>query len=121
MITQEEKRLIRMGIHDLVETECRGCPFVSVITEQESYCRQKCQVAYRLKGLSRQLLQDEIDGGPYGSHVNRVYGDWTEDEDFYLVNHIPYFDEFHLSKRLNRAPGSIMRRLNMLGKGVIVS
>lgn len=117
MINREEKRGIRKRINDIMETECKGCQFEKGYTNNR-ICREVCPIGTKIQHLSNHLLNDSspnlIDPEKLAEPDPSQRRPWTDDEDYYLMNHIKHFNAVHIAKKLNRTPSSIRTRLQIL-------
>ncbi len=111
-MNREEKRVIRKQICRLLENECKNCENKRSYGETPVHCITVCPVGIKMQSLSNQLIQDER---KKKSNVNTFNeGPWSQEEEFYLLNHMNLFKLPHLSKRLNRNLTSISRKAYFL-------
>lgn len=115
-MNRKDKRQMRIQIHNLIESECKGCEQKS-ISGSFKYCQNECPVGKRLKSLSaslekekRKLKSDEDE------YKELKTGTWSDEEELYLLNHYPYFKIMHIAMRLNRAPRTVSVKLHSLKK-----
>lgn len=110
-VSREEKRKIRIQIHELIENECMGCQYRRGY-ENAHFCVSECPVGKKLKSLSNSLE------GTIMSEDVRVLnrGRWTEEEVFYLANHLVHYKVPHLAAKLNRTPSSVYAKVISIQK-----
>jgi len=111
IVSREEKRRVRIQIHELIENECMGCQYRRGY-ENASFCVNECPVGRELKSLSISL---EVEPTENKEQV-LTKGSWTEEEVFYLSNHLDLYNVPHLAARLNRTPSSVYTKVNSLRK-----
>lgn len=114
-MSREEKRQIRLEITELLN-KCQGCKYQYSKGETPAYCSTVCPVGITMQTLSQKLIQDEkrkISVEPVFEKP-LVVGEWSPEEEFYLLNHINLFQVNHLSIRLNRAPKSVSAKISYL-------
>lgn len=120
-MNREEKRVIRLEICKILENQCKGCEYRNSQGETPTYCYTVCSFGKKLIGLSSSLLQDE-EGIKVAKKVESQSevqpivhtGPWSQEEEYYLLNHINLYQVYHLSKRLNRAPKSVSAKISYL-------
>lgn len=117
---RQEKRMIRLSINDILESECKVCEYNLIGREGYLHCVRECPVGKNLQSLSNKLLEDKK-----GVRKRKVYekepepyqrGPWSSDEEQYLINHVPYFKPMHIAKRLNRSPNTVYQKIYSLQK-----
>jgi hypothetical protein len=123
-LTRREKSAIRKEICMTLDRECRGCEFnkTNAFIGKNEQC-EGCPVGIRLHVLSRNLVEDEKKKPNVTAKLSitsNFHGSWTEDEDFYLLHHYQLYDHVHLSKKFNRSPLSIKRRIIKLTSKEVV-
>jgi hypothetical protein len=104
-ITKSLRRSIHIQIGNILDKECKGCKFRergSYKSEFQRYCSKECPVGQELQRLSNELLLDE------------GKAQWSEEQDFYLVNHLKKYSVHHLAIRLNRSHEAVKQRINYL-------
>ncbi len=113
---RKDKRRIRGEIGRMLDIECKGCRFKRR-PEHADYCSNTCPVGIYMQELMSQLCLDDAPVIKEEREETRPLnsGTWSEDEVFYLVNHVPYFPVKHLAKRLNRAHQTVYLKIRYLG------
>jgi hypothetical protein len=105
-ITKSLRRSIHMQIGNILDQNCKNCEFRNIgghySSEGQRYCSKECPVGQELQGLSNELLLDE--------GKTR----WSEEQDFYLVNHLKRYSVHHLAIRLNRSKEAVKQRISYL-------
>lgn len=107
-MTKTEKQRIRLKIAKILDTHCRQCKYFSMPNFRMSPCRQ-CPYGKRMQELSRPLWGEDREADLRGKT-----GRWTEDEDFYLLNHYGIQPIETLSARTGRSIQAIRKRLETL-------
>ncbi|UII56685.1 hypothetical protein LS684_04260 [Cytobacillus spongiae] len=110
-MTREEKREIRIKIHQVIEKDCKGCPIR--YHEQAQMCNSLCPVGEELQLLASNLIGDDYrlqrkkNKRPEDVHKGR----WNEEEELYLLHHMDLYPTDHLAKKLNRHPQSVYNKI----------
>jgi hypothetical protein len=109
-MTRQEKKMIRMQIHNLLEENCQKCQHRYKTNACVRIC-PSCQTGRRIRRLGRKLEQNKkvINGKKRRS--------WTEEEDFYLIHHYSIVPVKRIAERLGRTPMAVIRRAYVLRKG----
>ncbi|MGG3808757.1 hypothetical protein [Geobacillus thermodenitrificans] len=110
-MTKSEKRRIRMQVLEILDKYCQQCPYGH---KNESYvplCRQ-CPHGQRMQELARPLWSNNGEASACGKT-----GKWTEEEDFYILNHYGVQPIEVLSARTGRSIQAIRKRLETLKGG----
>ncbi|TCJ04880.1 zinc-finger domain-containing protein [Cytobacillus praedii] len=110
-MSREIKRKIRIQIHELIESECMDCQYRRGY-ENAHFCVNECPVGKELKSLSESLEGKNKESSD--QLLNK--GRWTEEEVFYLLNHLDLFKIPHLASKLNRPPGAVHSKAASLKK-----
>lgn len=118
-MTRSEKRAIRLEIIKLLEEKCKRCQYSKGY--QNKICIEDCPIGYEIQSLSHRLMNGEkeevvgnkVEFDPESKSKRRP---WTEEEDFYLLNHDGIFPRDHLAKRVNRTVHSVNSRIQLLKK-----
>lgn len=110
-MSREEKRKIRIQIHELIDNECMGCQYRCGY-ENAHFCVSECPVGKELKTLSNSL--EEAIPSEDVQALNK--GHWTEEEVFYLANHLDQYKVPHLAAKLNRTPSSVYAKVISIQK-----
>jgi hypothetical protein len=116
IVSREKKRKIRIQIHELIESECMDCQYRRGY-ENAHFCIKECPVGKKLKSLS-----DSLEGKTTETSdqvLNK--GRWSEEEVFYLLNHLEHFKIPHLASKLNRPPGAVHSKAASLKRRLKVS
>lgn len=101
------KKQIRMSIIRVLDSRCQTCMMRSGHNGQ--YCLKECEVTTQLQKLSSQLPKNEnVNDSEYRT------GKWSNDEEFYLLNHMDHYSIEHLSRRLNRDPEFVCNKKKRL-------
>jgi Zinc-finger len=118
-MTRKEKRAIRLEIINLLDEKCKRCQYSRGY--QNKICIEDCPVGYEFQSLSQRLLvskkkgsvDKKIEFDPENKSKRRP---WTEEEDFYLLNHDGIVPRDHLAKKMNRTVHSVNSRIQLLKK-----
>ncbi|MBG9586891.1 zinc-finger domain-containing protein [Cytobacillus firmus] len=109
-MSREEKRKIRKELNDLMDSHCNSCEFRSGY-EGNKQCLSNCQIGEQLRSFTAMLVKDPIS---VEEEAPVKKGRWQEEEEIYLLNHLPYFSVEHIAMRLNRHPNHVSGKIHRL-------
>jgi hypothetical protein len=115
-MNREEKQVIRKEICTLLDS-CQGCQYRIGQGEVPVYCSTVCPAGITMQMLASQLIADErikTSQKVPGIFTPLIVGPWSQEEEFYLMNHLNLYKVGHLSQRLNRAPKSVSAKASYL-------
>lgn len=111
---RSEKRSLHLKISKLLDQYCLSCKFHSSKTSNKT-CFETCNVGAELRRLSSLLVTDDnrdVQGKENSDQLKR--GCWSQEEEFYLINHMDIYKIDHLAMRLCRSPKSVYSKINRL-------
>lgn len=107
VLDRKEKKKIRMNIIKVLDKHCGNCMMRT--GHSGKYCIDHCDVTNDLKKLSKKLnVKKDIVEPQYRT------GKWTNDEEFYLLNHMHLYPLEHLSNQLNRDPQFVFNKMRRI-------
>lgn len=129
-MNRKEKQLIRQEILATLDSNCRGCDRVKFRKTKDSYCNVECPVGLKLQELASKLITDayEVQDKPVKTAKPKRITDppmkrgrWSDEEVFYLYNHLNHFSIEHLAERLQRSVMSVYCKVHNYKKANIVN
>ncbi|MGG3821130.1 hypothetical protein ABEU79_04970 [Geobacillus thermodenitrificans] len=108
-LTKAEKRRRRLQATQIYDRHCRQCPKVN---SSLSVCRE-CPYQQRMQELTRPLWEGN-DFDPY--FLSHRVGQWSRDEDLYILNHYGVLPLETISARTGRSVRAILKRIEELQK-----
>lgn len=106
-VDRVKTKMIMKRVNDLFEIHCTECNILKEFREQKkepmSYCINSCPVGRKIRYYGLRLVPDK----PVR---------WSEDEMFYIKNHMNVFSISHLAFRLNRPVEEVDEMVHKLKK-----
>ncbi|WP_199425793.1 HTH domain-containing protein [Thermaerobacillus caldiproteolyticus] len=102
------KRAIRLQLTLLLD-QCDGCEYQKRAESSVQIC-SKCPLGKQIQRLGKMLDGEEV-------HIDGTKRrHWTEEEDFYLINHYGILPMERLAERLGRSRDTVRARIYALRK-----
>jgi hypothetical protein len=112
-MTKEEKKMIRIQIHNLLEN-CQDCQFRSVTNAGIHTC-PSCPIGQRMQALGQKLWKrDEKKRMAVINSVSRRRP-WTAQEEEFIIQNL-HMKRSELAKQLGRTYRAVLRRISDLKK-----
>jgi hypothetical protein len=129
-VNRIEKRLIRKEITSRLDLHCRNCKLVKANQSKDPYCNAKCPIGLQLQELALKLVTDadEVKDQVINQEKPKRIADpplnrgrWSDEEVFYLINHLRHFSIEHIAERLQRSVASVYNKAHVYKKANRVS